>query len=312
MNRHSPLDPSERPSSRRSSLSPAVFVSMLRPHHWVKNLLIFVPLGAAHANDLATWWAANLCFVCFCAVVSAGYIANDLMDLHADRSHARKSQRAVASGLISKRQAVLVAIGLATAGLGLGAMLLPLGVAFALTLYLAGTLAYSWRLKRVLMLDIATIAGLHLVRLFAGGEAAAIEISHWLLAFALFFFLGLAAVKRLAELTSTAATHGSILPGRAYRGGDEPALLAIAAGAGFVSILVMALFLNDVAATGAYAEPTFLWGICIVLAVWIGRVIILAARGQIAQDPIVFGLTDFGSWLALAIIANCFALAMIA
>lgn len=284
-------------------------VAMLRPHHWVKNLLVFVPLGAAHMADPTAWIAAGLTFLCFSAVVSAGYIANDLIDREADRAHAEKSRRAIASGRVAPGVAVLVGLVLASAGLGVSAVALPTGVAAILALYLAGTLAYSRLLKRLLVIDISMIAGLLVLRLFAGGEAAHIAISHWLLAFAVFFFLGLAAVKRLAELTTTEAPGGTALPGRAYRVGDEAALTAIAAGAGFVSVLVMALYINDATAMGGYGRPEWMWGICAILAYWIARTVLLACRGEIAQDPVVFGLTDVASWIAVVLMGACLALA---
>lgn len=284
-------------------------LAMLRPHHWVKNLLIFVPLAAAHLADAAAWIAALITFVCFSAIVSAGYVANDLADRAADRAHPEKAHRAIAAGRVAPGIARASAVALAAAGLGAAALALPMAVALILALYLAGTLAYSLVLKRLLALDIVTIAGLLVLRLFAGGEAAAVQISHWLLAFALFFFLGLAAVKRLAELTSGGAPIGTRLPGRAYRVGDEPALTAIAAGCGFVSVLVLALYISDAAAAGAYGRPEWLWGICLILAYWIGRAILLACRGEIAQDPVVFGLTDLASWIAMGLIAACLTLA---
>lgn len=269
------------------------YLGALRPHQWLKNVLVFLPILGAHSADPARWTPVLATFVAFCLVSSAVYVLNDLLDLQGDRRHRRKRHRPFASG------AVPLAHGVPLAGLLLLAAVLgglaagrPL-VVVVLLLYFTSALAYSVWLKRLLMIDVCMLAGFYTLRLIAGGLAARLELSAWMLAFSCFLFLALAAVKRQAELVNEAARRpGGRLVGRAYRMGDLPVLTMMAISAGYISVLVLALYIDSSTVRQLYESPLRLYGVCPLLAFWVSRVVVLAHRGQMHDDPLVFALRD--------------------
>ncbi len=287
-------------------------LSALRLHHVAKNVLIFLPVIAAQSFERPAWVAALWAFVCFSMIASAGYLMNDLQDRDADRAHPRKRLRAIAAGELDSAAAGWMIAGLVAAAAALGLLTLPFAFLVVLGLYLAGTMAYSLWLKRLIALDICVIAGLLTMRVFAGGTATGIEISHWLLAFSIFFFLSMAATKRLAELAAVVAGPTETVPGRAYRLRDIPPLLAVAAASGFMSVLVLTLYISSPEIRAAYIAPEWLWGICPIMTYWVGRVLLIAHRGDMPDDPVVFALTDRVSWISVAGVAICLAVASFA
>lgn len=281
----------------------ALFKAM-RPHQWVKNLLVFLPVFAAHAFAPGLLLASLLAFAAFSLVASGTYLINDLLDLAADRAHPRKRHRPLAAARLTSTNALALAAFLIAGGLLMGA---ALGTKFTLTLlaYLALTLIYSLLLKRRLIIDICTLAGLYTLRIVAGGMATAIPLSTWLLAFSLFIFLSLAAVKRQGELVDSKARGDLFSSGRGYHVDDLPMVAQIAIASGYASVLVMALYLNSAAVTGLYRLPEALWGICIVLTYWITRMVMLAHRGRMHDDPIVFAVKDPGSLFCALAVGAC-------
>ncbi|MEO1153541.1 MAG: UbiA family prenyltransferase [Pseudomonadota bacterium] len=277
----------------------------LRPHQWSKNILVFLPMLAAH--DLQSLNTVILTFLAFCLTASAVYVINDLLDLPADRAHPRKRNRPFAKGDLS----ALYGVGLAT-GLLIGAGLLvaltaSFGVLAILSLYFTATLAYSAWLKRKLIIDILLLAGLYTIRIVAGGIAATVPLSPWLLGFSMFIFLALAAVKRQAELADQLKTERSST-GRAYEVEDLPVIRAIAIGAGQAAILVLALYLASDTVRALYDRPTLLWGIAPLVLYWILRMIMKTHRGLMNDDPIVYAATDRVSLLIL-VACVCFVVA---
>lgn len=271
----------------------------LRPHQWAKNMLLFLPLLAAH--DFSQLFPVVLAFVAFCLTASSVYVINDLMDLAADRTHPRKRLRPFASGVLSAGQgaamaAVLIPLALLF-GLGTGK---PVYIAI-LGIYFAATFAYSLWLKRKLIIDVLMLGGLYTTRIVAGGAAGAIVLSPWMLGFSMFLFLGLAAVKRQAELMDQMAT-GRTSSGRAYNVEDLPVLRGIALTAGQASVLVLALYISSDVVSGRYAFPSLLWLICPLLLYWFLRMVMKTHRGDMPDDPIVFAMTDR---VSLLIIATC-------
>ncbi len=275
----------------------------MRPHQWLKNLLVFVPVLAAHEMALPPLSAATPAFVAFCLSASAVYVLNDLLDLRADRDHPRKRDRPFASGDLPIRAGTWLFSALAAAGLAVGCLLGPAFVA-VLILYQVTTTVYSLVLKRRAVIDICTLAGLYTLRIVAGGVATDIGLSVWLLAFSTFFFFTLAAVKRLAELTELQSLGGRLAAGRGYRVEDLPLVAGMALASGYVAVLVMALYINAPEVQALYNHAEMLWGICPVLLYWISRVVLRAHRGEMPDDPIVFALRDRTSlqclWLILA------------
>jgi 4-hydroxybenzoate polyprenyltransferase len=263
----------------------------MRPHQWLKNVLIFVPMLAAHAFGGATFLSALLAFAAFSLTASSVYLLNDLLDLAADRAHPRKRLRPFASGSLPLRTGTLATPLLLGAGLGLAALLGPALLA-VMGAYYAVTLAYSLDLKRRLIVDICTLAGLYTLRIVAGGVATGIPLSVWLLAFSIFFFFALAALKRQAELVSGAAEGELKAYGRGYHVDDLPLVATMAVGAGYVSVLVSALYLNSESVQTLYATPWPLWGICLVLLYWISRLVMITHRGWMHDDPVVFAARD--------------------
>jgi 4-hydroxybenzoate polyprenyltransferase len=271
------------------------FITALRPHQWVKNILVFVPALAAHQFTLGTVGKSLIAFLSFSLVASSVYVLNDLLDLNADRAHPRKRHRPFASGIIPVSQGRFLTIILLMVGLVVAAFL---GTAFGLIVlvYYFVTAAYSLFLKRLLIVDICTLAGLYTMRIFAGGVAAQIYLSVWLLAFSIFFFFSLAAVKRQGELVDGLASGEVTAHGRGYEVNDLALVTNMALSSGYVSVLVMALYVSSPSVRELYHQPYALWGICLVLLYWISRIVMVTHRGGMHDDPIVFAIKDQVSW----------------
>ncbi|KFE36309.1 UbiA family prenyltransferase [Thioclava atlantica] len=277
------------------------YLKALRPHQWLKNTLVFLPMLAGHQFDAATVLASVLAFICFSLVASSVYVLNDLLDLGADRAHPRKRRRPFASGDIPLGYGTWLAGTLILLGV-LTAAMIGREFLFVMAGYYLLTTAYSLHLKRRIVLDICVLAGLYTIRIIAGGVATGIPLSVWLLAFSVFFFLSLAAVKRQAELIDSAERGKLQASGRGYHVDDLPIISMIAIGAGYVSVLVMAMYVNAPSTIELYARPEALWGVCIVLLYWISRTVMVAHRGQMHDDPVVFAAKDRTSQICLLII----------
>lgn len=274
----------------------------LRPHQWLKNVLVFMPALAAHAPGAL--WPAALAFVCFSLTASSVYLLNDLLDLRADRAHPRKRTRPFAAGTLALAEGAVLAPLLLVAALALAALTLPLAFLGVLGLYYAATLAYSITLKRRLIIDIWVLAGLYTVRILAGAAATGLVLSPWMLGFSMFLFLALAAVKRQAELVDQQAAGGSGASGRAYRVEDLPIIAGMAIAGGYVAVLVFALYLNSADVQELYARPVVLWGVCPILLYWISRMVMITHRGGMTDDPLVFAARDRVSWAVVALSAG--------
>lgn len=277
------------------------YLKALRPHQWLKNTLVFLPMLAAHQLDGGTLLTSLLAFICFSLVASSVYVLNDLLDLSADRAHPRKRKRPFASGSIPLSHGTGMAVGLIALGVLLAALM---GIEFLAVMlaYLALTTAYSLHLKRRMVVDICVLAALYTARIVAGGVATGIELSVWLLAFSTFFFLSLAAVKRQAELIDSAARGQLTASGRGYHVDDLPIISMVAIGAGYVSVLVMALYVNSPAVVELYDRPEALWGVSAVLLYWITRTVMIAHRGGMHDDPVVFAAKDRVSQICFLLI----------
>ncbi len=278
-------------------------LAALRPHQWLKNLLVFLPMFAAHRLDEETIVRTCLAFVAFCLVASSVYVLNDLIDLSADRAHPRKRRRPFASGSLPIVAGHWIGPLLVAAG---GVIAAGLGAEFALLLgsYYVVTLAYSLVLKRLLVIDICVLAGLYTLRIMAGAAATGINLSVWILAFSIFFFFSLAAVKRQAELVDSSARGELGASGRGYRVGDLPLISQMATASGYVSVLIMALYVNSPQVRQLYQKPSALWGICLVLLFWISRIVMVTHRGRMNDDPVVYAAKDPVSLLCVGLIVT--------
>ncbi|MEQ9257656.1 MAG: UbiA family prenyltransferase [Roseovarius sp.] len=282
---------------------PSAYLRALRPHQWLKNVLVFVPVAAAHALEPMILLKALLAFVSFSLVSSCGYVLNDLMDLRADRAHPRKRLRPLASGRVPIAHGTLMVPLLLICGLSVAALGgWPLFGVIA-TYFLLTTL-YSLALKQIAIADIGTLAGLYTMRIIAGGLATGLGLSVWLLAFSMFFFFALAAIKRQAELVDLQARGVPTARRRGYTVDDLPLVSQMAIASGFVSVLVLALYLNTPAVQELYASPWMLWGICLVLLYWLSRISLKTHRGLMDDDPIVYALRDRVSLVCISLIVG--------
>jgi 4-hydroxybenzoate polyprenyltransferase/phosphoserine phosphatase len=286
------------------------WASALRLYQWPKNLLVFVPLLAAHLAFVPAALSRGLIAFCaFCLCASAAYVLNDLFDLDADRRHPRKRLRPFAAGRLSI-EAGLVAVAMLTVAAFAVAAALSARFMLVLLIYAITTLAYSLLVKRVAMLDVIALAGLYTVRIVAGAVAVPVELSSWLLAFSMFLFLSLAMVKRYAEVRRVAATEETRVAGRGYRVDDLSLIQSLGAGSGYLSVLVLAFYINSTKSTELYRRHQLLWLLTPLLLYWISRVWLTARRGGMHDDPLVFALTDEVSLVVLALFAGVILLAI--
>ncbi|MES2254014.1 MAG: UbiA family prenyltransferase [Pseudomonadota bacterium] len=289
------------------------YVDALHPGRWIKNLLIFIPLlDAANRSDAHFVVGAYLAFCAYCLVASAGYVANDLIDLRADRRHVVKHRRVFASGRLSIAHGLCLSLGMVCAGLGLSFFLSPL-LAGWMAIYLALSLSYSLWIKKTLVIDTFALAALAMHRVLTGFIIAGTAPSFWLLLFTGFFFFGLAMLARYGELKgsrfsgSRRATRAS-----AYRPGDHDILASFGLAGGYLSVAILAVYVVTPDARAAFRSPQLLWLLCPLLLYWISRVWIHARRGRVPEDPILFALKDTASFQVALASAGIFLLAAFA
>jgi 4-hydroxybenzoate polyprenyltransferase/phosphoserine phosphatase len=276
-------------------------IKALRPHQWAKNVLIMVPLLAAHVQDGTRLMNTLLAMVAFCLCASSVYVLNDLLDLPADRIHARKSRRPFAAGDLSITAGLVMAPTL----LGVAVLLtafLPVKFQLVFATYYIVTASYSFGLKGIVIVDAMLLAGLYTLRIIAGAGASEVPLSFWLLLFAVFLFLSLAFVKRFAELESLRRQQRLRAAGRGYHVEDLPLLQSLGIASGYMSVLVLALYINSPEIQALYERPKFIWMLCVLMLYWISRVWMKAQRGNMHDDPVVFALKDRIS-LAIGLLA---------
>lgn len=273
----------------------------LRLHQWLKNLLVFLPLLASHQfMDPAKLLLALQAFIAFGLCASSVYLLNDLLDLRADRAHPRKKARPFASGQLPLLHGLMVAPALTFGGLLLAFWVEPVFGAI-LGFYYLLTIAYSTQLKRIPMLDVVILAALYTVRIVSGAAAIGAPLSFWMLAFSMFIFLSLALLKRYTELAAMAESGRDGAAGRGYSVSDLPLLQSLGSSAGFISVLVLALYINSSESLALYANPEVLWLLCPVMLYWTSRVWIIAHRGEMHDDPVVFAVMDRTSQVVAAL-----------
>ena len=279
------------------------WLKALRIHQWIKNLLIFLPVLASHrVFDAAALVATTAAFVCFGLCASGVYVLNDLLDLKADRQHPRKRRRPFAAGKLSPLSGIVVAVTLTVLAF-VGAWFVADRFAKVLLCYYVLTQAYSFKLKRVVMLDVVVLAALYTVRIIAGTAALHAEPSFWLLAFSMFIFLSLAILKRYTELHAMRLDGKASASGRGYDVDDLVLLQSLGGASGYLSVLVLALYINSTASVVLYSHPAWLWLLCPVLLYWISRAWMIAHRGLMHDDPVVFAVTDRASQILLLVCA---------
>jgi 4-hydroxybenzoate polyprenyltransferase/phosphoserine phosphatase len=275
---------------------PLPVLRAMRPHQWAKNLLIFLPLLLAHRVPQNLFLSGLLAFFCFSLAASSAYIVNDLLDIESDRRHLKKRMRPFASGDLSAMTGMFVAV-LSLLAAFLGARMLPAAFFLWLLFYLCTTLAYTWYLKRIPLVDVLVLSGLYVLRLLAGSAATQSHISHWLAGFSVFLFFSLAIVKRFAELENLRTTGMPPRNGRGYLVADLDQLRSFGTASAFAAVVVFAIYVSGSDVMLLYRHSGLLWLIMPLLILWLCRVWLLASRGELHDDPLVFALTDRASLL---------------
>lgn len=266
-------------------------VAALRPHQWSKNGLLLLPMILA--PDLPSGARVTrglLALLAFSLSASAGYVLNDVLDIQADRVHPTKRHRPFASGELSVATGAVLVILLVALSFALALLYVSPAFAVMLGIYFAGTLSYSFFLKRQLLVDVLVLAGLYTHRILSGGIATSVQVSSWLLGFSMFFFTSLAFAKRYVELK--AASDNSQIKNRGYFPSDKEMVTSMGTASGYIAALVFMLYVESAAVRVNYRAPSMLWLILPIVLYWLGRVWLLAGRGQMQDDPVKFALKD--------------------
>jgi 4-hydroxybenzoate polyprenyltransferase/phosphoserine phosphatase len=279
-----------------------LWLRALRVHQWAKNLLLLVPVLAAHKVGPGMLSHTLVAVLAFSLCASSVYVLNDLLDLPHDRQHARKRHRPFASGALSITGGPVLIAGLLALSAAL-CVFMPAQFVLILAAYYLCTLSYSLWIKRLMVADVMMLALLYTLRIFAGAAATRIPVSPWMLAFSMFLFFCLAVVKRKTELTAHVRQGKSErLSGRGYSPEDLDMLRGMAASSGYMAVLVLALYINSADVAVLYPHPWALWALCPALLYWVSRVLMLSHRGEMHDDPVVFALRDR---ISLGVGAGC-------
>jgi 4-hydroxybenzoate polyprenyltransferase len=289
---------------------PAVpmLIKAVRMHQWAKNVLLFVPLLLSHKLTSSAIASAIAGFFCFSFMASATYLVNDMLDIDSDRHHPSKRLRPFASGDLSVGLGIALSIALAVAALA-ELPLLPRAFGMWLLAYIVSANAYSFFLKRVAVIDVILLSSLYTLRLLAGGAATGTDISPWLAGFSTFLFLSLAMVKRFNELEKLRERGATRTHGRGYLVSDLEQIRSFGTSAATAAVVVFMLYIARPDVTPLYRHAMRLWLIVPLLIYWIYRVWLIASRGELDDDPVVFAMRDRAS---LAVGALVVAVALLA
>jgi 4-hydroxybenzoate polyprenyltransferase len=263
----------------------------IRLHQWAKNILLFLPLALSHQLSAGRIGAAVAAFFCFSFMASANYLINDLLDIESDRRHPSKRLRPFASGDLPVAGGVALALLLVAASAAL-LPLLPASFAFWLGVYIVATMAYSFYLKRIAVVDVLLLSGLYTLRMLAGAAASGTEISHWLAGFSTFLFLSLAMVKRFSELENLRERGALATNGRGYLVSDMEQIRAFGSASAYAAVVVLMLYIARPDVTQLYRHAGRLWLMIPLLLYWLTRIWLLAARGELDDDPVIFAISD--------------------
>ena len=279
-------------TSFRSAMQ--LWVRALRLHQWLKNLLIFVPLLVSHRLAMSGLLITGIvAFILFSMCASSSYLFNDLLDLRSDRRHPSKRERPLAAGVISIKAAVLALLILLVCAFVGALVWLPWRFTGAMAIYYVVTVTYSVWLKRLVIIDVVTLAMLYTLRIIAGTLLFGLVMTFWMLAFSMFIFLSLALVKRYAELCdSRHKGNADRANGRGYKPNDLNMISSLGAASGYLSVMVLALYIQDPNTAALYQNPRLIWMACPLLLYWISRTWMLTHRGEMHDDPVVFAIRD--------------------
>ena len=270
-------------------VDPWAFLKAIRLAQWSKNLLIFLPLLTSHTFlELQRVFPAITLFLAFSLISSGVYLLNDILDVAHDRRHSQKQRRPLARGTLSLTWAIRGMMILWALG-GLLVTWLDPSLLKGVALYWGMACLYAFYVRKLAVVDVLWLASLFCLRILLGIWAIQVPFSMWLLNFSFFLFLSLSLIKRYTDVLQEGATA---LAGRGYQPGDQPVLGQMGLGSGIVSVLVLVLYTDSAHVVSLYQNPALLLLLCPLLLYWLGRVWLLAYRGQIREDPILFLLKD--------------------
>jgi len=287
----------------------SVIFKEIRVYQWVKNLLIFVPLLLSHTfliSDLVI--DSIIAFIAFSLCASSVYVINDICDVEADKKHPVKKFRPVAAGSISISTAKIIAVILFSIALVI-ALNLNQQFVWVFCAYFILTLAYSFGLKAITLIDVLILGGLYTFRLIAGVVVINVEISYWLIVFSFFVFMSLAIIKRFIELKNMQSRNETVMTHRGYEVSDTGLLLIMGVVSSYIAVLVVALYIHDPLVVTKYSSPVWLWFVIPAMTYWLSRIWMIANRGNLTEDPVLFALKDRVSY---AVFLVCLASVLLA
>lgn len=264
-------------------------VRAMRPHQWTKNALVLLPaITSSGLYDLRRIPVLLVTTVSLSLLASSTYILNDLVDLPADRAHATKRRRPLASGVLPLHWGVLTGLLCLAAGVAVSVPL-PRQLQHGLAVYLVSTILYSFLLKRLVLLDSFVLVGFYVLRVLLGTWAIEVRASEWFLTFIFLAFLCLALLKRFIEVHSGQEKSAAK---RGYRLSDGDVLLAFGVGSVFASALVLALFTTSADVARTYSRPQVLFMLCPIYLGYAMYLWLLASRREVHHDPVLHVLRD--------------------
>ena len=285
-------------------------IKAMRVYQWAKNSLLFLPIIMAHQfTNIELLVDVVWAFISFSLCASAVYLLNDILDLDADRKHPTKKNRPFASGALSIKLGIILIFLLLTISLIIAITLLSISFLAILILYMILTTAYSVALKQIMLIDVIVLGGLYTLRITAGSIAAGVNVSSWLLVFSMFFFLSLAFMKRYADLILVKNNNNNIIVGRGYHLNDLDLVQKSGITSGFVSILVLALYINSAHVIELYKSPILIWFTLPILFYWLMRMWMVTNRGEMTDDPIIYAIQDKITYVAMFTIVTIMILA---
>lgn len=230
---------------------------LLRPHHWIKNFLVFAPLFFSFSFNKGSIILASLAFVAYCLVASSIYVINDIFDADKDRHHREKKNRPIASGKVSIVQASILSVILFTLSLLVGFEINSHFV-IIIIIYLIINILYSFRLKSYAIIDVMLIAFGFVLRVMAGSIAIGVITSHWLLLCTFFIALLFAFGKRKIEMHELGQGdrnnhRKSILE---YTDGFIDQMLALSAG---ISVVFYSLYTIDLETVQRFGSDNLIY-----------------------------------------------------
>ena len=267
------------------------YLKVIRVYQWIKNILVFLPMFAAHQLTKHNLVDSSLAFIAFCLIASSVYVINDLFDLNADRAHPNKKLRPFALGTIPIKNGLIIFLLLFVPGIALS-FIIEFYFFLLMPIYFLLTFLYSIVLKKKVILDICILAILYTLRIIGGSFATEIQISFWLFAFSIFLFLSLAAIKRQSELVNLKNRKKKYIIRRGYQANDLPIISMIAISSGFISVLLAGLYINSPDVLTLYSKPWTLGAASIILLFWIMNIVFAGSRGLINDDPIIYAIKD--------------------